>query len=92
MPCIPVKFAGRKAFITFVGDYKPGDPPPAGYVDQQEWARVQMKAGLRQQQCGKCGLWKFPQELSERYSRWTARTRAGQPVEVTAPICKECDK
>lgn len=44
------------------GPYKPGDPPPSGYMQWQEWARVQIKAGLRQARCEKCGLWEFPGE------------------------------
>lgn len=42
-------------------DYKPGDPPPDGYLAWHEWAEVQHKAGLRQRQC-LCGKWVFPQE------------------------------
>jgi hypothetical protein len=41
--------------------YKAGDPPPPGYVARQEWAKAQMRAGMKQQQC-KCGIWLFPQE------------------------------
>lgn len=39
-----------------------GDLPPAGYIDRQEWARVQIRGGLKQQQCSGCNLWLFPQE------------------------------
>ena len=48
--------------VDFAGDYKPGDPPPKGYTQWHEWARVQHKAGRRQFQCRTCGLWKFRQE------------------------------
>jgi hypothetical protein len=44
--------------------YKPGDPPPGGYLNWHAWAEVQDKAGLRQKRCSQCRLWKFPQELS----------------------------
>ncbi len=44
------------------GEFKPGDPKPDGYSDRHEWARVQLKAGLRQKRCKKCGLLRFPQE------------------------------
>ena len=44
--------------------YKPGDPEPDGYLAWHEWAAAQHKAGLRQRQCGRCGLWNYPQELS----------------------------
>lgn len=90
MPCGQIKFGGRVAHLTVVGDFKPGDHPPSGYVDWQEWARVQHKAGLRQQQCGKCGLWRFPQELSEEFQRWTAQSRRGQAMQVIAPLCIRC--
>lgn len=42
--------------------FEPGDPPPQGYMEWDEWARVQIKAGLRQTQCPRCSLWLFPQE------------------------------
>jgi hypothetical protein len=42
--------------------FQPGDPAPEGYLQNAEWARVQLKAGLRQQRCSFCGLWRFPQE------------------------------
>ncbi len=42
--------------------FQPGDPPPGGYLAWHAWAAVQARAGLRQQQCEVCGLWKFPQE------------------------------
>lgn len=47
------------------GDYTPGDPPPDGYGARIEWARVQIKAGLRQTQCRGCHRWYFPQEEEE---------------------------
>jgi len=90
MPCVYTKMGGYTTWLSHSGEYKPGDPPPTGYNDWHEWAAVQHKAGLRQQQCGKCGLWRFPQEMSEEFSKWVARTRAGQPVQVIAPVCKEC--
>lgn len=48
--------------ILDAGKYKPGDPAPKGYGKWHEWARVQYSAGLRQYQCKRCGLWRFPQE------------------------------
>lgn len=44
--------------------FKPGDLPPSGYLNWHAWAEVQDKAGLRQKQCSRCGLWRFPQELN----------------------------
>jgi hypothetical protein len=43
--------------------YKPGEQAPKGYLAWHEWALAQHKAGLRQIQCGHCGLWYYPQEL-----------------------------
>jgi hypothetical protein len=48
--------------IHITPEFKLGDPPPAGYLAWSEWAEVQMKAGLKQRRCWKCGLWRFPQE------------------------------
>ena len=66
MPCRPILNDTGKyvsGYLCVAGEYKPGDPPPEGYTDRHEWARVQHEAGLRQQTCGICGLWRFPQEL-----------------------------
>lgn len=60
-------------------EFKPGDLPPEGYLAWHEWAEVQRKAGIVQVQCGKCGLWKTPQELSGQ-----------EPMEQAAPICSKC--
>lgn len=48
-----------------MSQFKKGDPRPIGYNASQEWASVQYNAGLRQVRCGKCGLFNFPQELSD---------------------------
>jgi hypothetical protein len=53
-------------FLTMQKNYKPGDPPPVGYLAWHEWAEVQYKAGLRQVACSQCGLWRFPQGLSDK--------------------------
>jgi hypothetical protein len=45
--------------------YKPGEPPPDGYLQRQEWARHQRRAGLRQRKCPRCGRWRFPQEFGK---------------------------
>ncbi len=42
--------------------FKPGDPAPAGYLQWHEWARAQLRGGLRQKRCKYCGLFVFPQE------------------------------
>lgn len=49
--------------------FKVGDPPPAGYLEWHWWAMVQLKAGLRQKECGVCGLWKFPQEKCFKFAQ-----------------------
>jgi len=87
-----VRFPGidGEAIMLVGGTYKPGDQAPSGYVDWQEWAEVQHKAGLRQKECGKCGKWKYPQELSDRVGEYTAHTKKLGPTHVQYPICKEC--
>lgn len=52
----------RYLCILVAGFYKAGDLPPGGYVERQEWASVQAKAGLRQRECPNCPKWLFPQE------------------------------
>lgn len=47
-----------------VSPYKPGDPPPGGYLNWHAWAEVQSKAGLKQVKCDRCRLFRFPQELA----------------------------
>jgi hypothetical protein len=44
--------------------YKPGDAPPKGYLNLHDWAEVQTKSGLVQEECWICKKWKFPQELN----------------------------
>lgn len=72
-------------------NYAPGDPAPEGYLEWHEWAEIQHKAGLRQKQCGRCGLWRYPQELSDKLDRMEARTRKGKPVVVATPVCLKCE-
>lgn len=69
--------------------YKPGDLPPEGYLAWHEWADVQHKAGLRQVECGRCGLWRYPQELSYLVDIIQAQSRKG-PVTVETPVCLTC--
>ena len=87
MPCFRIP----NGIISIVGEYEPGDPPPSGYIDQQEWAKVQMKAGLKQEACGQCGLWNFPQEMSEVVLSMPAWNKAGEEVILTDPLCKKCE-
>ena len=80
----------RVACILEQATYKPGDQAPEGYLAWHEWAEVQHKAGLRQKQCGKCGLWRYPQELSGEWLRWEAKTARGKAVQQMAPVCLKC--
>ncbi len=51
-----------KDHVDFTSGYKAGDPKPEGYMEQAEWARVQITAGLRQKKCPSCELYFFPHE------------------------------
>lgn len=79
-------------YVDCGGDYSPGDPPPEGYCQWHEWAQVQYKAGLRQQRCGICSLWKFPQELSGETLELELFRSDGAKVNLLDPICKDCQK
>ena len=81
----------RVACILEQATYKPGDQAPEGYLAWHEWAEVQHKAGLRQKQCGQCGLWRYPQELSEHMVRWQGFTARGKPAHQMAPLCLKCE-
>lgn len=81
----------RVACILEQAHYKPGDQAPEGYLAWHEWAEVQHKAGLRQKQCGQCGLWRYPQELSEHFVRWQGFTARGKPARQMAPLCLKCE-
>lgn len=71
--------------------YAPGVQAPEDYLAWHEWAEAQHKSGLRQKKCGRCGLWRYPQELSEKYDRMEAQTRKGVTVTVITPVCLKCD-
>lgn len=77
-------------YMLVGGDYKPGDPQPNGYLDRQDWAEVQMKAGLRQRPCAKCSKWCFPQQLSGDLNVHFGKDSRGRMVRVETPICKAC--
>lgn len=76
--------------VTMSPDYKPGDPEPAGYLDWHAWAEVQHKAGLRQSQCGRCLLWRYPQQMSTREVAIEARTGRGRRVRWSEFLCLKC--
>ena len=75
--------------ITTIGEYKPGDLPPAGYLDWHEWAEVQYKAGIKQSQCSDCGKWVTPQETAQEGTKALCNSK-GQPVEVATRVCIYC--
>ena len=73
--------------------FRPGDQAPKGYLAWQEWAEVQHKAGLRQMQCGRCGLWRYPQQLSALVDNTEVTGfRQRKPFRSTleAPVCNDC--
>ena len=87
MPCIEVK----NGFVCVSGNHKPGDQPPNGYIDRQEWHKVQQKAGYQQSKCGVCGKYCYSQELSdkkiiERYSL----TKHGPEFKRVVSVCNKC--
>ena len=73
-------------------EYKSGDMPPDGYLAWHEWAEVQRKAGIKQVSCGRCGLWKTPQELSGEIITMNARNKRGDTVKIESPVCIKCVK
>lgn len=75
--------------LLVMPDYKPGDQAPSGYLQWHEWADVQHKAGLRQRECGRCGKWRYPQQLSALIDRHDAKSRRG-PVTVETVVCNDC--
>lgn len=83
-------FPRLRAIVTYAGDYKPGDPPPEGYLEWHEWAEVQHRAGLRQRSCPDCGLWRYPQEFSTQEVAWEARTSRGKRVRFSEFCCLAC--
>ena len=102
MPDVPMlDHKGRAVgWLSMCGDYEPGDPPPTGYNDWHDWAKVQLKAGLRSVRCDQCGRYKFPQEIArtetrEEVSYLTKRDaiaeRNPQPRIVNVPICTVCE-
>lgn len=92
MPTKRVRFGGGTAILTHQDGWKAGDPPPADhdYLGWHAWAEVQHKAGLRQDECGRCGRWKFPQELSGLKIKTPAKTRGGLGLTLESAVCTDC--
>lgn len=89
MTCTRLRGRGFNGIVCTTPDFKPGDQPPEGYLAWHEWAEVQRKAGIKQVECGRCGRWKTPQELSDQIDLHEAKTRRG-PVTVETPVCNKC--
>lgn len=70
--------------------YRPGDLPPEGYLEWHEWACVQWKAGIRQVECGRCGKWKTPQELSGATFTTCTTTYWAGTVVISHRLCTNC--
>lgn len=93
MTCTRLSSRGFSGIICTTPDFAPGDLPPDGYLAWHEWAEVQHKAGLRQKQCGRCGLWRYPQQLSALVdSTEVTGLRKRQPFRRTleTPVCNDC--
>lgn len=92
-PAPPNPPAVRLVCVLEQQRYRPGDQAPEGYLAWHEWAEVQHKAGLRQKQCGRCGLWRYPQQLSALVdSTEVTGLRKRQPFRRTleTPVCNDC--
>ncbi len=48
------------------------------------------EAGIKQVPCGKCGLWRTPQELSNEVMEFEAKDRRGRTVLQRRPVCSKC--
>ena len=102
VPLIKTTKNGRQrivGWLSFVGEYKPGDQPPDGYIDRQEWAKVQLKAGLKQERCSRCCRWRFPQQISSvtQETEVAYRTKRDainetNPIEIVVNVivCNDC--
>lgn len=44
--------------------YAKGEKPPTGYLAWHQWAKDQVKHGLKQSKCACCAKYLFPQEQS----------------------------
>jgi hypothetical protein len=76
--------------VLITPDFEVGSQPPTGYLAWHEWAETQSKAGLKQSECGVCGSWNFPQELSGNKLKQSLKTANGKTKIVEAEVCKKC--
>lgn len=99
MPTSIVRHGGTTFVVTEQSCWKKGDQPPAepsDYLGWHAWAEVQHKAGLRQKQCGCCGGWWYPQEMSGKElvsyaERMRNKPRRFEKVKIVSSLCKDCD-
>jgi polyferredoxin len=70
--------------------FKPGDQAPEGYLDWHEWAETQHKSGLRQKECGRCGKWKYPQQMISRVDICEMQSHKGH-VTLKTFVCNNCN-
>jgi len=89
MTCTRISGPGFNGILLHSHGFRPGDQAPEGYLAWHDWADVQYKAGLRQKECGRCGKWRFPQELSKLTDRHEAKSRK-EPVTVETAVCLKC--
>lgn len=95
MPTVRIPFGEGHAIVTYQEDWKKGDLPPkdrSDYLAMHAWADAQHKGGLRQKQCGGCGAWFYPQEMSGKVvekSGWRDK-KMTKPVKWTEPLCASC--
>ena len=90
-----IPFGDGEAILTHHDDLRVGGPPPSSrhdYLGWHAWAETQHKAGLRQKQCGKCGRWFYPQELSDVTMRTTMFKDKAQTklITIVSPVCRGC--
>jgi hypothetical protein len=91
MTCIKLN-NGFNGIACITPSFKPGDPPPDGYLAWHEWAEAQRKAGIKQVQCGRCGLWKTPQELNSKTLDFDVKDSFGNVINIHEHICSNCIK
>lgn len=73
------------------GHFKVGDPMPEGYGAREDWAKVHLDAGLKQDTCNHCCLYFFPHQLTDEVFKSPAYTSRGEKVWLESRRCKECD-
>ena len=75
--------------VCSVPEFKKGDPSPSGFLAKMEWAEIQLKHGLRQEICGSCGKWYFPQERIELSESVTKKFSNGNEI-IAKWLCVKC--